>query len=216
MTVHFSPEGHVQWLDSEEFSTEFLKLLGAAQEGGSMVSECFLVASRIDPHDRANSWHREWLRIADCNAARAAAALDCGHRLTAQRNWLRAINYYQASTFVLESADARQQAAIEAMRSCARRFVEHLTPEGEVVEIPWLQDHPLEGYFLPAPTASGRAPVAVCMGDPGHRKNTCSRRPVMPASGEWRCSRSIFWAPAATPISTASSAAATWSRPSAM
>ena len=69
MTVHFSPEGHVQWLDSEEFSTEFLKLLGAAQEGGSMVSECFQVASRIDPHDRANSWYREWLGIADRNAA---------------------------------------------------------------------------------------------------------------------------------------------------
>jgi dienelactone hydrolase len=170
MTVHFSPEGHVQWLDSEEFSTEFLKLLGAAQEGGSMVSECFLVASRIDPHDRANSWHREWLRIADRNAARADAALERGHRLTAQSNWLRAINYFQASTFVLESADARQQDAIEAMRNCARRFIELLTPAGEVVEIPWLQDYPLQGYFLPAPAASGRTPVVVCMGDPGHRK----------------------------------------------
>ena len=170
MTVHFSPECHAQWLDSEEFSTEFLKLLGAAQEGGSMVSECFLVASRIDPHDRANSWHREWFGIADRNAARADNALERGHRLTARGNWLRAINYYQASTFALESADARQHEAIEAMRGCARRFVEHSTPAGEVVEIPWLQDHPLEGYFLPAPTASGRAPVAVCMGDPGHRK----------------------------------------------
>ena len=65
MTVHFSPEGQCKWLDSDEFSSEFLKLLGAAQEGGSMVSECFLVASRIDPNDRANSWHREWLSIAD-------------------------------------------------------------------------------------------------------------------------------------------------------
>jgi dienelactone hydrolase len=170
MTVHFSPEGHVRWLDSDEFSSEFLKLLAAAQEGGAMVSECFLVASRIDPHDRADSWHREWLRIADRNAERASAALDRGHRLTARSNWLRAINYYQASTFVLDSADARQQEAIEAMRSCARRFIEHSTPAGEVVEIPWLQDHSLEGYFLPASTASGRTPVVVCMGDPGHRK----------------------------------------------
>ena len=55
MTVHFSPQGQGLWLDSDEFSTEFLKLLGAAQEGGSMVSECFLVASRIDPNDRANT-----------------------------------------------------------------------------------------------------------------------------------------------------------------
>jgi hypothetical protein len=41
MTVHFCPEGQCQWLDSDEFSSEFLKLLAAAQEGGSMVSEMF-------------------------------------------------------------------------------------------------------------------------------------------------------------------------------
>jgi dienelactone hydrolase len=170
MTVHFSPQGQDKWLDNDEFSTEFLKLLAAAQEGGSMVSECFLVASRIDPHDRADSWHREWLRIADLNAARASAALACGHAITARSNWLRAINYYQAATFVLDPIDARQQHAIEAMRACARRYVAHVTPAGETVEIPWLQNHPLEGYFVPAPATSGRTPVVVCIGDPGHRK----------------------------------------------
>jgi dienelactone hydrolase len=45
-----------------------------------------------------------------------------------------------------------------------------LMPVGEVVEIPWLEDHPLEGYFLPAAAAAGRTPVVVCIGDPGHRK----------------------------------------------
>jgi dienelactone hydrolase len=170
MTVHFSPQCHAQWLDNEEFSSEFLKLLAAAQEGGSMISECFQVASRIDPHDRANSWHREWLGIADRNAARASAAIERGRKLTAQSNWLRAMNYYQAATFVLETDDARRQQAIEAMRGCARRFIEHSTPAGEVVDISWLHGHSLEGYFLPASDDCGPAPVVVCMGDPGHRK----------------------------------------------
>jgi dienelactone hydrolase len=170
MTVHFSPEGHSQWLESDEFSVEFLKLLAAAQEGGSAVSECFLVANRIDPNDRANSWYREWLRIAERNVERADAAFARGHMLTAQSNWLRAINYYQASIFVLELDDARRQDALEAMRICARRHIAQLMPAGEVVVIPWLPDHALQGYFLPAPGASGRTPVVVCMGDPGHRK----------------------------------------------
>ena len=170
MTIHFSPEGQDQWLDNDEFSAEFLKLLGAAQEGGSMVSECFLVASRIDPGDRANSWHREWLRVADCNNERAKAAFESGYMQTARSNWLRALNYYQASTFVLEAADARRRRALEAMRACARSYIAHSTPAGEVVEIPWLQGHALEGYFLPALTAFGRRPVVVCMGDPGHHK----------------------------------------------
>ena len=51
MKVRFGPGGWVQWPDNEEFSIEFMRLLGAAQEGGSMISECFLAASRIDPKD---------------------------------------------------------------------------------------------------------------------------------------------------------------------
>lgn len=117
MTVHFSPQGQGLWLDSDEFSAEFLKLLGAAQEGGSTVSECFLVAGRIDLNDRTNSWHREWLRVADRNNERAHAAFECGRALTAQSNWLRAINYYQTSTFVLEFDDVRRGDAVEAMRA---------------------------------------------------------------------------------------------------
>src|SRR6185436_16254737 len=170
MTVHFPPECLLQRPDSDEFSTEFLRLLGAAQEGGSMVSECFLAASRIDPGDRPNSWYREWIRIADLSNERGNAALERGHLSTAQSNWLRATNYYQASALVLDAADKNRQHALGAMRSCARRYIAHLTPAGEVVEIPWLERHTLQGYFLPAPVASARTPVVVCMGDPGHRK----------------------------------------------
>jgi dienelactone hydrolase len=170
MTVHFSPQCKVQWPDSDEFSIEFLRLLGAAQEGGSMVSECFLATSRIDPGDRANSWYREWTGIADLNNERANTAFGRGHVLTAQSNWLRAVSYYQASTVALDAADKKRQDALRAMRDCARRYIAHLNPVGEVVEIPWLEGHALEGYFLPALNRSGRAPVVVCMGDPGHRK----------------------------------------------
>src|SRR6185436_4668596 len=138
MKVHFDPEGRIHWPDSEEFSTEFLRLLGAAQEGGSMVSECFLVTSRIDPTDRINSWYREWIRVAGLNSERANAAFERGHILTAQSNWLRALNYYQASTFAFDAADGRRQDALRSMRACARRYIAHLKPAGEVVEIPWL------------------------------------------------------------------------------
>jgi len=112
MTVHFPPECLLQRPDSDEFSTEFLRLLGAAQEGGSMVSECFLAASRIDPNDRANSWYREWIRIADLSNERGNTAFERGHLLTAQSNWLRAINYYQASTFALDANDEKRQDAL--------------------------------------------------------------------------------------------------------
>jgi dienelactone hydrolase len=170
MKVHFGPGGWVQWPDSEEFSIEFMRLLGAAQEGGSMISECFLAASRIDPKDGGASWYREWLKMAHLNNERANAAFTRGHVLTARSNWLRAINYYLASTFEFDAADKKQEHVLRTMRACAHRYIAHLIPAGEVVEIPWLNGHALEGYFLPAPAASGQAPVVVCMGDPGHRK----------------------------------------------
>ena len=166
---HFDQKGWIQWPDSEDLSAEFLRLLGAAQEGGSTVSECFLTASRIDPKDH-DSWYREWNKTADANNERGNTALSGGHFLTAQSNWLRALSYYNAAVFDLDFADKRLQAGLANMRACARRYLEHRTPAGEVVEIPWLSHYPLEGYFLPAPAASAQTPVIICIGEPGHRK----------------------------------------------
>jgi dienelactone hydrolase len=56
------------------------------------------------------------------------------------------------------------------MRRCARDHVLNGNPGGEVVLIPWLNGYPLEGYFLPAAKGVGRAPVVVCMAEPGQRK----------------------------------------------
>src|SRR3954453_18118105 len=121
MNVRFDPAGCVQWPDSEEFSIEFMRLLGAAQEGGSMIAECFLAASRIDPNDGGDSWYREWMRMADLSNERANAALAAGHVLTAQSNRLRAINYYQASAFGFDVLDTKHERALQNMRGCARR-----------------------------------------------------------------------------------------------
>src|SRR6266850_3402835 len=165
----FDQEGWIRWPDNEDLSAEFLRLLGAAQEGGSTVSECFLTASRIDPRDN-ESWYREWNRTADASSKRGNAAFARGHYLTARSNWLRAINYYSAAVFDSDFADRRFQVCLANMRTCARRYLKHQTPAGEVVEIPWLSGYPLEGYFLPAPAASAQTPAVICIGEPGHRK----------------------------------------------
>ena len=56
------------------------------------------------------------------------------------------------------------------MQECARALVEARDPAGEVVALPWLGDHSLQGYFLPAPSVNGPAPTVICIGEPGHRK----------------------------------------------
>ena len=170
MKVRFGPGGWVQWPDNEEFSIEFMRLLGAAQEGGSMISECFLAASRIDPKDGGDSWYREWMRMADLSNERANAAFTSGHVLTAQSNWLRAINYYQASAFGFDVPDTDQERALRNMRDCARSYIAHIDPRRRGGRDSLVGRPCVGGLFFAGPRRSHRTPVVVCMGDPGHRK----------------------------------------------
>lgn len=169
MGLELDLPGWAWWPEREDLSIEFTRLLGAAQEGGSTVAECCVTASRIDLSDD-HSWYREWKRIADANYERGNTALCQGHLLTAKSNWLRAMSYYQSAAFPFDRQDKNYQAAIGRMRQCARDYLQHSKPRGEVVMVPWLGGYPLEAYFLPAPAADGRAPAIICIGEPGQRK----------------------------------------------
>ena len=83
--------------------------------------------------------------------------------LTARRNWLRAINYYQSTAFSFDRDDREHEAAIDSMRRCARNYLQHLNPPGEVVSIPWPGGgYPFGAYFLPAAAGEGRKPAIIC------------------------------------------------------
>lgn len=162
-------EGWICWPEREDLSLEFMRLLAAAQDGGATVSECWLTASRIDFADD-DSWCREWIRTARINHERGNAAVAKGNLVTARSNWLRAINYYQAAAHPFDHSPDRQRPMHAAMRECAANYLRHRQPRGEIVSIPWLSEFPLQGYYLPARPGSEPAPVVVCIGEPGHRK----------------------------------------------
>lgn len=158
----------MQWPQREDFSLQFLRVLGAAQDGGSTVSECFLTAREIDPRED-ESWFREWKKVGDLNNKRADIALRSGHEQTALSNWSRASNYYRTASVFLESHDVRHAATIKDMQKCSQLYLQHAVGAGETVEIPWAEDV-LQGYFLPAPEQSGAAPAVICIGGPDHFK----------------------------------------------
>ena len=165
----FDPEGWIHWPAREDLSHEFMRLLAAAQEGGSTVSECWFTISRIDFADDC-SWHREWTGTAEANQARAVAALAEGNIVTARSNWLRAMNYYQAAACTLDLSEEQQRASISAMRKCAADYLRYRELRGEIVAIPWLNNVTLQGYYLPARTTEKPGPAVICIGEPGHRK----------------------------------------------
>jgi dienelactone hydrolase len=168
-TFDFNPEGWIYLPDRQDLSFEFMRLLAAAQEGGSTVSECWFTASHIDFADD-NSWYQEWTKIADANNERGIAALAKGNVLTARSNWLRAVNYYQAAAYPFDLSQDNRRAAITAMRACAANYLQYRDPAGEIVSIPRPDHFPLQGYYLPARAADKPAPAIICVGEPGHRK----------------------------------------------
>lgn len=166
----FDSRGWMQWPANEDYSLQFLRLLGAAQDGGSTVSECMLAASGIDPACE-ESWYAQWKKAADLSKSRGDIAFARGHVPTALSNWLRAASYYRTAQAFMGIDDPRQSAAIAQMMACSQLYLRHTTPGGEFIEIPWGEGRSLNGYFLPPPGRAGRkVPVVVCVGGPDQHK----------------------------------------------
>lgn len=159
----YTPAGWEQWPGNRDYSFQFARALGAAQEGASTVSECFLTASRIVLGDD-ESWHAAWRRMGEANLARAEAADNTAHAQTAAMNRLRAANYFRSAEFFLPHDDPRRLELLDLIESCTQSYLDHVAPGHEVVRIPYEGGAHLDAYFIPAPDGRDRKPVAVCFG----------------------------------------------------
>ena len=161
--AHYEPYGWHHWPEHPWLAYQFRRGLGETQEGGGTVSECFLAASRMIPGDY-ESWHREWMAIADRNFQRGVEEERAGHLRTAMNCWLRAADYYRQAEFYLPPEDPRRLATFTMMERSSHGFLRHLQPPGEVLEIPYLDGKTLSAYFVRAPFAGERQPCLISMG----------------------------------------------------
>jgi dienelactone hydrolase len=159
----YLPGGWMQWPEHPELGFQFRRVLTAAPEGGSTISECFQAANRIDPGD-LESWYREWQRLGDVSTARATKAQVEGHRQTARANWLRAANYFRSSEFFLQVEDPRRMATFDKIEDCSHHALALMTPAGEIVKVAYEGGAHVDAYFLRAPGAVERTPVVICFG----------------------------------------------------
>jgi pimeloyl-ACP methyl ester carboxylesterase len=159
---HYEPFGWHHWPEHPWLSYQFRRGLGETQEGGGTVSECFAAASRMIAGD-TESWHREWQAVADRNFARGEDEAARGHVRTAMNCWLRAADYYRQAEFFLGAADPRRLATFTKMERASHSFLAHLSPPGEVLEIPY-EGASLYAYFVSAGTSTERQPCLISMG----------------------------------------------------
>lgn len=161
-TAHYEPYGWHHWPEHPWMSYQFRRALGETQEGGGAVSECFQAAARMRPGDK-ESWHREWLRVAERNHRRGDEAEQAGHVATAQSCWLRAVNYYRHAEFWLDGHDPRRLATFDKLERCSQGWGRYLRPPLERVELPY-EDGAMYGYFLRAPYRVEKQPVLISFG----------------------------------------------------
>ncbi|MGQ0655655.1 MAG: alpha/beta hydrolase family protein, partial [Betaproteobacteria bacterium] len=157
--MKYEPFGWHHWEDHFFLSYQFRRALGETQEGGGAVSECFQAASRMKPD--LESWHVEWLRVADRNFSRGEEAEHAGHIRTAMNCWLRAADYYRSAEFWLMPDDPRRLATFDKCERASEKWLEYLP--GEVVAIPYEHGVSMPAYFV-KPKGKGPFPVLMSFG----------------------------------------------------
>ncbi|HZO96975.1 MAG TPA: alpha/beta hydrolase [Gaiellaceae bacterium] len=163
LSPHYEPYGWHHWPEHPWMAYQFRRGLGETQEGGGAVSECFQAASRMVPGD-AESWHEEWLRVAERNRERGDAAEAAGHVQTAKASWLRAVDYYRQAEFWLAADDPRRLQTFTKCEECFQKAGRYFTPPVERVEIPYEDGAHLDAYFVRAPYDVERQPVLIAFG----------------------------------------------------
>jgi dienelactone hydrolase len=158
--ARYEPFGWHHWPEHFFMSYQFRRALGETQEGGGAVSEVFLAASRMKPGD-ADSWHEEWLRLAEHNDRRGDQEEKAGHIRTAMNCWLRAADYYRSAEFWLLPDDPRRMKTFDKCERASEKWLRYLP--GEVVQVPYERGVSMPAYFI-KPKGSGRFPVLISFG----------------------------------------------------
>lgn len=151
-------------LDHDEYSDEFSRLLCVAQNEGVSFSEC-VAAAKLIRSSNGPGWRQAWEELARSHLRRAQDACRTGNELAAQKGWLHAANYFMAAA--IESCPEGAEPTLGALaHTCLRHFLAKLTPQGETVVIPWLEERSLEGFYLPVTSHGANAhPVVVCIAE---------------------------------------------------
>src|SRR3954471_2589233 len=131
----------------DTFGFELLRTIGHTAAGAAEIGDCLAAAGRMTDGD-VESWHREWLALADRVNREAETSAAGGHRVSARGGFLRAANYYRAAEFFLHEnpADPRILTTWRASRDAFARAVTLLPHPAEAVAIPY-QNTTLAGYL---------------------------------------------------------------------
>jgi hypothetical protein len=133
------PKHFTYYPGNYRWSAEMLVILSTAPYGGAEISEVDRIGRSLRDHvGDDEAWFQAWREGADLLRARAIAAEEKKHPLTAASNYLRACFYYQGADHFRQPKDEQAIAVFRQSLDCFRKFAS-LTdrPQIEVVELPF-------------------------------------------------------------------------------
>ncbi|EAS31149.3 alpha/beta hydrolase [Coccidioides immitis RS] len=139
------------FFSSRFFDFELIRILGSTPFGGCDVAEFLEAVDKIKKHD-AESWYRAWYEQGERAEKIAQEATRDGHKAPARRAYLRACNYFRASSYMLPTSDERNLPSAERSIRNFRKAIPLMDETIVVLDIPYEDGLTLPGYlYLPAP-----------------------------------------------------------------
>lgn len=150
--------GNYRW------SAAFVNMIGSIAYGGAEMGELHRIGRLLrgkGPEDDA-AWFDACVQVADGVRAYAEKWDRGGYRYSAAHAYLRACNYYQMAERFRTPKDERALAEYRKGVDCFKRHAQLTDVKIEAVEVPFLGNQSLPGYFVHARNArSARAPCVV-------------------------------------------------------
>lgn len=150
------------YFDHQDMDYYLSWIMGRQIYDGSAAEECLGVASRIANGD-AQSWQKEWSRLAERVETEAQAALSRGDIPGARGAYLRACTYYRAPLFIMEPRDAGFRASWQKMHACFQQAAALFDPPIESIRVPF-QDVLLPGYVWKVDESDRKRPTVIVIG----------------------------------------------------
>jgi dienelactone hydrolase len=150
--------GNYRW------SAAFINMMGTIAYGGADIGELHKIGRLLKdkgPEDDA-AWFDACLKVAEGVRAYAEKWENGGYRPSAAHAYLRACNYYQMAERFRTPKDEPGLAAYRKGVDCFKRHAALSDVKIESVEVPFLEDQSLPGYFVHAQNATAaRTPCVV-------------------------------------------------------
>lgn len=145
----------------EEMDFQVLLMLGSCYYGAADTGEVLAAADKIKDDD-AEGWYQAWYAAGERVRGIADECAAAGDDVSAREAYLRAANYYAASTAMIDGTKdpSRGVPAWRKHIACFEESCKRLSPPAEKVEIPF-EDTPMPGFFFKPDEGDGPWPTII-------------------------------------------------------